>query len=794
MRFLALTLLPLCVGAAQAQEERSAQEAAEYYDRPIDDLMRVETQLKATVGSRLGARDALEAEVPIDVITEAQLRASGTTELARALAKLIPGFNFPRPSIADGTDHAPPFTLRGLNPDQVLVLVNGKRQHQGSLLHINGTIGRGSSGVDLNAIPLRAVERVEVLRDGAAAQYGSDAIAGIINIILKGYGQQSEATVSYGRTSAGDGLLRQGDIFVSRPLAEDGFVNLTMEYRDRGQTNRAGADAADGNRVNTHFGDGDSRDSLLALNAEIPRGDTVWYAHGSLDRRQGSAGAFFRTAGDERNIAALYPNGFLPLIEPRIFDTSASFGARGILDGGTRWDLSYTYGYNDYHFYVNHSLNRSLGLATPQAFDSGATRYGQQIVNLDLNRRFGPHVLAGGLEYRREQYRIVKGDEASYVLGSESAWYPGAQGFGGFMPENETDAQRHSVAAYVDLKYAASARVNIDAAVRAEHYSDFGSTMDGKLALRLRPSDSLLFRASVSSGFRAPSLSQSHFTSTAMIRDGDQIIRFGNYSVTDPVARALGATDLKAEKSAHFTLGVVYQPSSALSMSADTFITEIDDRIMPTGYIAGWRLPALSQAAKDVLAAHAVDGAVYFSNAVATRTRGIDLRLDYKHGFADGTHLKVVAAYQRSLTEITEANAAPGILGIDMTDLVLDPYTRITMERGQPKDGIKLWTQYQTAAYDLTANLNRFGRFSSTNGEQPVDFAGRWTFDAEVAYRLGRATTLAIGGENLFDAMPAEWGATSDSIVGSGKVIRYSQYAPFGYNGRFLYLRLAVRF
>jgi iron complex outermembrane receptor protein len=794
MRILAFAFVPLAIGAAQAQEERATREAEAYYGQPIEDLMRVETQLKAEVGSRAGSRDALEAEVPIDVITAAQLRATGTTELVKALAKLIPGFNAPRPSIADGTDHAPPFTLRGLNPDQVLVLVNGKRRHQGSLLHINGTIGRGSSGVDLNTIPLRAVERVEVLRDGAAAQYGSDAIAGIINVILRGYGQESEVNLSQGRTSKGDGLVRQADAFLTRPLAEDGFINLSLEWRDRGPTNRAGADPEDQGRINTHFGDADTQDGLLAVNAEVPRGDTLWYLHGTLDRRDSSAGAFFRRAADERNLTALYPEGFLPRIEPRIFDASATAGARGILAGGLRWDLSYTHGYNDYHFYVDHSLNRSLGLSTPTSFDSGATRYSQQIVNLDLNQRLDRHVLAGGLEFRRERYRIFRGDEASYVLGPEAAWYPGAQGFGGFMPENETDASRHNLAGYLDLKYALNERVHVDAAARAERYSDFGATLDGKLALRLRATEDLLLRASGSSGFRAPSLSQSHFTSTAMIRDGENILRFGNFGVNDPVARALGATDLKPEKSRHFTLGLVYQPTSNLSASADWFITDIDDRIMPTGYIAAWRMPALSQAARDILVANGIDGAVYFSNAVGTRTRGIDLRLDWRQRLAGGSRLKVAAAYQRAVTAITRVNAAPGILGVDMTDLILDPYTRVTLEAGQPRDSVKLWAQWQLRDDDLTLGISRYGVFSSTKGDERVDFAARWTLDAEYLHRFDQSVSLAIGGENLFGAMPQEWGATDDSLMGSGKIIRYSQYAPFGYNGRFVYVRLGVKF
>lgn len=794
MKRLLFAPLLIMIVPAYAADDRAVRESNDYYTWPLSDLLGVETQLKAEVGSRSGTRDALEAEVPIDVITSAQLQASGHAELGAVLAKLVPGFNFPSPSIADGTDHAPPFTLRGLNPDQVLVLVNGKRLHQSALLNMNGTIGRGSSGVDINTIPLRAVERVEVLRDGAAAQYGSDAIAGIVNIILKGYGHESSATASYGRTTHGDGDVPQGDLFLSRPLSGDGFVNLTAELRDRGATNRAGPDARDGNRINTHFGDADTQDRLLALNAEIPRGDTVLYLHGTYDHRSSSAGAFFRLPADERNIAAIYPDGFLPNIAPKILDFSATAGAKGILDSGMKWDLSYTHGYNDFHFYVNNSLNRSLGAASPTSFDSGATRYAQDVVNLDLAKKIGRHNLAGGFEYRTEHYQIIKGDESSYVLGPFAEWYPGAQGFGGFMPQNEVSVGRRNLAGYLDLKYALSERMTIDTAARAEKYSDFGSTLDGKLALRFRPTADVLLRASASSGFRAPSLTQANFTSTAMVRDGNSILQYGTYAVDSPVARALGATDLKPEKSRHFTTGLVFQPSSAFTVSGDYFITDIDDRIMATSYISASNLATLSQQATDILRQNGVDGAVYFTNAIGTRTHGYDLRLDYKRDLSGGAKLKIAAAYHRSTTSITHVNQAPSILGVDMTDLVLDPFTRVTIEGGQPMDAIKLWTKYETRAFDIVFNINRFGSFSSTNGSDKVTFGAKWTVDAELAVRPRKDVTIAVGGENLFGAMPDEWGPTGDDVIGSGKIIKYSQYAPFGYNGAYYYLRLGVNF
>lgn len=788
-----LCLLPLCALSLSAWADPPGPKP-DLYTLPLDELLRVQIPLQAEVGSRSGTHSAHDAGTPIDVYTGEQLLSVGQINLTQALAALVPGFNAPRPSIADGTDHTPPFTLRGLNPDQVLVLVNGKRQHQSALLHTNGTIGRGSSGVDLNTIPLLAIERVEVLRDGAAAQYGSDAIAGIINIVLKGYGQHNQAQLGWGRTTQGDGLQRQAAVFGSWPLAGDGFVNLTAELRDRGASNRAGPDPLDGRRINTHFGDADTQDALLAWNAEVARSDTRLYAHGQYNLRHSSAGAFFRRADDERNLPSLYPRGFLPRIEPSITDLSATFGARGLWGDGTEWNLSYTGGANDMQFDVRNSLNRSLGALSPTSFDSGGVGLAQHSLNADWSHAFGPHTLAGGYEYRRENYRIRAGEQASYQLGPDPAGYAGAQGFGGFSPENAVRAQRDSHALYLDLKYALLPQLTLNAATRAEHYSDFGNTLGGKLALRLQPTRAWLLRTGVSTGFRAPSLAQSHYSATTMLRDGDTIWQFGNYGVDHPLAQALGASALKPETSQHFTLGSVWQPAPGLTASADGFITHIRNRIMPTGYIAGWNLAQLSPQAQAILQQHQVDGATYFTNAVSTSTKGFDLRLDYQQNLGQGRRWQLSAGYQRARTRITHVNSAPQVLGVEMTDLILDPFTRVTMESGQPSSAFKLWTQYSTPQYDWVLNLNRFGSYASTYGYQPVTFAARWTLDVQWNYRLRKNATLTLGGTNILNAMPQAWGVTDDNIAGTGKPIAYSQYAPFGYNGAAYYLRLMLRF
>lgn len=769
----------------------AAQDADEYYQLPLEQLLQVTTQAKAQVGSRGDKRNALDAEVPIDVISAAELESSGHTSLISALAALVPGFNAPAPSIADGTDHAPPFTLRGLNPDQVLVLVNGKRLHQSSLLHNNGTVGRGSSSVDLNIIPLDAVSRVEILRESASAQYGSDAIAGTINIILKGYGQSSQARMHYGKTSKGDGEHKQASIFHSVPLSGDGFINLTGAWRDRGRSNRAAADTEDGGRINTRFGDADTQDGSFLLNAELLQGDTTLYSHALYNRRRSNAGAFFRRADSEQNIPELYPDGFLPKIAPKITDYSFSGGAKGILSDDTHWDLSYTHGHNDFHFYLKNSLNASLGRISPTSFDAGSTDYTQQILNLALSKKIGLHTLSYGYEWREEHYRINAGDSASYVQGPHPS-AGGSQGFPGFGLANEVSQRRQTHSIYGDLNYRLSQRWTLDTATRLDHSSDFGSTFSGKLALRFRPTDTLLLRTSLNTGFRAPSLTQSHFSYTGSYRNSADPAPtlWGNFAVDHPVSRALGAKDLKVEKSTHFAMGLVFEPAANLTASVDGFITDINDRIMPTAYISADSVPT----AKSTLKQYDIDGAVYFTNAIKTRTHGVDLRLDYSHELKQGATLKFRSGYQYSKTRIQSINPPSTVLGNNAENVVLDSFSRVLVEQGQPAHRFNLRSTYSTRSYDLMFNLNRFGAYASTLDHYKVGFAAKWTLDAELAYHFDQSLTVALGGVNLFDTEPDTWEDSGYPRDPADKVVPYSQYSPLNFNGRYIYMRAHYKF
>ena len=796
-----LSILLMTTLSLFAISEDEIIQSEDFYNQPLSELLNTETELKASIGSRDGEKDLLLSSVPIDVITSEQIRQSGSSELSQILERHVAGFNFPRPSITDGTDHSRPFTLRGLNPDQVLVLVNGKRLHQSSLLNMNGTIGRGTSSVDLNTIPIASIERVEILRDGAAAQYGSDAIAGVINIILKGYGHKNQVTATYGETKEGDGVMKRTDIFYSIPLEYDGFFNITTEYRDRAATNRAGPDLrqlypnGDARNdleppVTMIYGDADTQDILLSINSEVNFvNGLVLYTNALYSHRDSEAGAFFRTSIDSRNNPDIYPDGFLPLIAPEIEDYSFTLGIKDVLRNGIKWDLSYTYGFNDYHFYVNNTHNDSLGNSSPTSFDSGGTSYTQQSLNLDFTKKIDPFSLAIGFELRNENYKIYAGEEDSYILGTDSD-NAGAQGFPGFQPDNEVNAKRNNIALYVDTKYNSKNNLVIGIAGRYEYYDDFGSNLDGKLSMSYKPVSQFLLRSTASTGFRAPSLSQSYFTSTTTSRSQEELHQTGTFGVNTPVAQALGSTDLKAERSVHLSAGFVLQPTRSISFSADYFYTTINDRIMLTDNIQ----EDVSPEVKSILNEYNVKKARYFSNAMSTMTQGLDLRLKHKYKFENHSVLKTVIAYQYAATKITDVNVAPSILGDNGESLLVGDATTALTEDSQPNDSLKIYTQYRYRKVISKLNVNRYGSYKADFFGNEYSCAAKWTTDIEVEYRYKKIYSFSLGGENIFDVYPDKWGDTGSLVISRDGAMQYPENTPFGYNGAFYYARFGVSF
>ncbi len=768
-------------------------------------------QQDVTVGSR-AVGNAAEKAVPVDVFTEEQIEsASGTTETNQIIQALTPSFNFPRPTVSDGTDSVRPATLRNLGPDQLLVLINGKRRHTSALLNANNSVGRGSSGVDLNAIPAALIERIEILRDGAAAQYGSDAIAGVINIVLKSGVDPVTLNLKGGVTTHSDGELFDVSATWGAPVGR-GSVNLVAEYRDRQPTNRAGRDPRDqvvagdaGNNAvpqpNFHWGDSEAQDLIGFLNANIPLNDdgsTSLYAFGGASRREGSHGGNYRLAMQATNWPQIYPLGFLPLIEPTVVDYSAAGGVRGVANN-LFWDLSAQYGHNRFDFDIANSLNVSLGpTSTKTNFYAGSVEFTHYTVNADLTREFdvglaGPLNIAGGLEYRNENFTQLEGEPDSYrdggfpnQAGGRAA--PGAQVFPGFRPSNAVDASRDSYGVYLDFEADVVKALRIGLAGRFEEFSDFGNTSDGKITLRFQPIQPLVFRAAASTGFRAPSLSQAFFSSvqTTFLPFGGVLTPFevATFRTNSAEALALGATDLKAEESVNYSAGVVVDPIPAVQFSADFWRIEIDDRVTLSGNFTG-------QAIRDLLAPFGgVNGARFFTNTIDTRTDGFDLTARYNMDWRSAGRADFTAAYSRAETEIVRVRDTPAPLA-GFSEVIFDRVVRRLTTCGQPKDNLRLGVDWQKDRLGFLVRTSRYGEFCSVTNPASQDqtFSPEWVTDTELSYRW-KPLTFAVGAQNVFDTFP-DRNTGADANLG---IFTYPRTSPFGMNGRFLYSRISYTF
>jgi iron complex outermembrane recepter protein len=775
-----------------------------------------------TVGSRAPGT-AAEKATPIEVYSAEKIEAMGFKETSQVIQALSASFNFPRPTTADGTAAVRPATLRGLGPDQVLVLINGKRRHTTALIHVNPTIGRGSSGVDLNAIPVSAIAEITILRDGAAAQYGSDAIAGVINIALKAGPYPLTFSTQAGQTLTDQGVnadtTRDGDVLDSS-LAYGweffrGWGFATVEWRDREGTNRAGFDNRDQIRPgdarnnvvsqpNHWVGDSDLRDMMAFFNAQMPvnaQDSVFFYTFGGYSQRDGTTPGLYRRGLDNRNQPAIYPQGFLPLIETDTEDVSAAFGLRGDAFGWS-WDLSAQYGSNDMGFVAANTLNASLGPAVPPnqtEFDAGSYQLDQTSANFDITRELvvgglaGPLNVAMGLELRREGYEITAGEPGSYIFGGFPDQFgglaaPGAQVLPGIQPANEVDASRNNYAAYLDFEADVTSRLRVGVAGRFEDYDDFGNTADGKLTVRFAAHPRFVLRAATSTGFRAPSLVQSHFSSTstvfANLGQGLVPLEVGTFPVDSPQARALGASDLRPEESFHYSGGFAWNPLDSLEFTADYYSIDIDDRIVLSGNFTGPRIV-------ELLRPFGASSARFFTNAIDTETTGYDLNANYRLDLRRiGGSLQLSAGYNHSETEIVRIAPTPAQLA-GLENVLFDRAERSRIECAQPQDNLRLGADWRRQPFGANLRLNRYGEYCFPQvvaaNEQTFDAA--WLTDLEASYTFLDHFTFSVGVLNLFDVYP-ETQFPQNSL---GGILRYSQVTPYGINGRSIYGRIVIK-
>jgi iron complex outermembrane receptor protein len=792
-----LSPLTLAISLALVAPAAFAQDPAPAEARTLDTLI--------VTGTRVSDRTVAESQSPIDIITPEALQATGTTELATALARALPSLNFPRPAVTDGTSGVRPAQLRGLSPDQVLILVNGKRRHISALVNVNGSIGRGSSAVDLNAIPVSAIERVEVLRDGASAQYGSDAIAGVVNIVLKGSGKGGSLVVDVGGYSAGDGRSTQlsGDTGVGFGDGR-GFVHVAGQLTQQDGTDRAGP--YQGTAPNTGnnpaigsvafvYGDPKVDAGAVSANAGFDFSDNVSaYATAIASNRDIVSFAFYRSPNHSSQgalLAQVYPDGYVPEINQLSQDRSLVAGVRGDTESGWKWDVSYNYGYNHLKFHTQNSINYSLGITSPRRFYDGALEYTQNVLNADVSKPLEiglayPATLSFGAEYRREKWNQSPGEPNSYT-GS------GAQGFAGFTPANAVHSDRDSYAAYLGLEADVTEKFSAGIAGRYEDYSDFGSEVSGKLSARYAFTDAVALRATVASGFRAPALAQQYYQVVTSQYNAtlDRFFESGTFPATGPVAQALGAEALTAETSLSYGLGLVLQPVDRLYVTVDAYQIDIDDRIvLSSNLLLGGN--AAAQALLASLGVNGVTSARYFTNAADTRTRGVDVIAQYTVPF-ENSSLALTAGYNYNKTEIQRIAPNPPeltALGANLFRVGRDEQGRI--EEGYPRDKTTLTAAWNLARWDFTFGATRYGEFTtrvSETGNPANDqtYGAKWILDASTSYRPSENWTLTLGADNLLDEYPDR---TIFANANSGQ-FPYSSQSPGGFNGAYVYGRVA---
>ena len=792
-------LIPLLLGAAS--QTALAQEPTQVQESEIEKI--------AIIGSRVAGRSAEELPVPVDILSAEALANTGQTEVGRMLQAIAPSFNFSSSSISDGSDALRPATLRGLGPDQTLVLINGRRRHQASLIHINTSVGRGTAGTDMNAIPAASIKRIEVLRDGAAAQYGSDAIAGVINIVLNDASEGGKVAVSYGEYSEGDGETTNVDITKGFNLGDNGYLNTTLNFRDRGLTNRAGlhgscqfsgcTDLANGHlllgdpreatasRSTFRIGDADSSQFGLTINTGYELGNGELYGFITYSNRDNESAAFFRhnnnTGGNAllQDGDATIPSGFLPKINTEIKDFSYNMGYQTGFSDGSSLDFSYTYGQNNIDYVTSDTINSSyanslrysssltadeIRSSIPREASAYGLELSLQTLNLDYTQDYEFFSLAMGAEIRTDQFIVTAGDEYSYrdydtddkgnslYADDRSA---GTQGFGGTAPMQAVDETRDVISFYVDVETEVTEDLIVSAAARYDDYQGFGDSTNFKLAANWSITETIAIRGAMSTGFRAPSMQQLYTDniSTQFQNDpnnpgGDQIaVQVGTFRNDSNLAKAIGIPELKEEEATNFSLGTVINLSDEINLTLDWYSIDIDDRIVLSNSLGQGLSPALDAA----LIASGAGAGQFFLNGADTETKGIDIIATWNTELLGGD-FNLTAAANFTETDVvsiyTPQNSALG--GVNPSDVFSEQAISI-IEEWQPQDRISLSSLYTIDNVSINLSFNRYGEYTVTDGGSQT-YGAEVLTDLRINYQVTDDLSFNIGSNNLFDVYP----------------------------------------
>jgi len=822
---LAIALfVALTAHADEATTDAAAQDPSQDEARSAQQLGTI-----TVTGSRAKGHTVQDSPTPIDQIGREALRSSGSLEVGKLLQTLEPSVNFSTTFISDGTDIIRPVTLRGLGPDQVLVLINGKRRHQQALVNVQQTVGRGSAGTDINAIPESMIDHIEVLRDGAAAQYGSDAIGGVVNIILKKQTDETQTSWQWGQTYEGDGETYSGSVNTGFKFGDGGYNNMSLEYRHRDETNRAGKDElrVDPPRVTQRIGDPIAKDLYFWLNGGLPLGPGELYWFGGASRRKGDSSGFFRTAGDGRTVPDLYPNGFLPNLLTKTTDGSLAAGFRGPVNDAWTYDVSLNWGRNTFDFHEGNSVNVSwwyepnpaggIYAQSPTTMFTGGLAYDQTTFDVDFKGSAdwgigtGPVYIGTGFEYRDENYEITPGEPASWAYGRTNnraiqildqtggIAAPGAQGFPGFTPETAVDDGRDNVALYIDAENQLTDRFLASAAARWEHYSDFGSTLTGKLTGRFDFTPQFAVRGTIANGFRAPGVQQALYSQVSTNLNAAGVLTDTLTARQDSaVTHAFGIQPLREETSVNGSLGIVAQPADHTRFTADVYRINIDNRIIFSSNIAPEDAATCNADLSNcpirrILDPLHVGQVLFFTNAIDTRTTGLDLVVEHDIPFDNGDELTLSADANFSHTKVTRRKSQSSILPPN----VLFDDTQVTLvEKGQPREHYVLSADYKRGAWDVTGRANYFGSVEGQGFTPGIiqEWGGKWLFDLNVAYNFNQNARLSVGGSNIFDTYPDKWDRTNGFPFPQLGFTYCWETCPFGINGGSYYVRLDYDF
>jgi len=726
------------------------------------------------VGNRAKPRSILDSPVPIDNIGVAELKNTGQPTVDKMLTYKVPSFNSTTQSISDGTAHFDPADLRGLGPSRTLVLINGKRKNQSALVYINDTPGKGEVGVDLKSVPAAAIERIEVLRDGASAQYGSDAIAGVINMVLKKDVEFTTVSAKAGVTTEGDGFNFGVDLNTSIGLGVEGsYLNFTLGYYEQEKTNRAGTPGKDdlfGVAANDptfgpwlaanpdlgmNVGQPEMKIMDIFVNAGVPIGDkgAEFYTFGGLTYRTGKSFALYRTpywVTDPHNLlheAGTEYQGFQPTFETDIRDNNFTAGFKWDLLG-FKVDLSGTYGRNAVNYEVGNTLNIDLGANSPTTFDVGAYTFSNTLANLD----------AGG-----------------------------AQSFPGLQPSNAVNATRDNYGVYGALDWEPTEKLLIGGAVRYEDFSDFGDNTSWKLNGRYSLGEKGAIRASYGTGFRAPSLHQIYLSNVQTLVSGGSISNQGTFNNVDPIIReGLGVPQLTAETSKNISAGVTFKPLNNLSLSLDFYNVKVDNRVLFTNEIGFDSNTADTNPVEQILIDNSITSLKFFVNAVNTNTTGVDLVANYRNIELGNGKLGATLAANFNNTDIDGKIDTPALLAAN-DYVIFDRKEQARILSSRPKTKVLLGFDYELNKWNFALNNTYFGEVTwqhATDADKDQTFAGKVITDLIVGYAFSDRLSASLAVTNLFDVYPDEIETGGDVVTDLGGRFKYPwEVNQFGTNG-----------